>query len=62
MPAVAGRLELLQKRREELLFGSLLHDVGKIGISERILLKIVELTPEEFAVIKLHLHIGHRIV
>ena len=60
--AVADRLELSQKRREELLFGSLLHDVGKIGISERILLKPADLTPEEFAVIKLHPHIGYRLV
>lgn len=59
---VAERLELPQKRREELLFGSLLHDIGKIGISERILLKPAKLTPEELAVIKLHPHIGHRLV
>ena len=32
------------RQREELLFGSLLHDVGKIGISERILLKPGRLT------------------
>ncbi len=37
--AVATRLDLDPRRREELLIASLLHDVGKIGISERILLK-----------------------
>jgi HD-GYP domain-containing protein (c-di-GMP phosphodiesterase class II) len=31
--AVAGRFDLAQRRREELLFGSLLHDIGKIGIN-----------------------------
>ncbi|MDP9427001.1 MAG: GAF domain-containing protein [Actinomycetota bacterium] len=36
--AVADRLGLEPLRREQLLFASLLHDVGKIGISERILL------------------------
>ena len=37
--AMARRLELNGERREQLLFGSLLHDIGKIGVSERILLK-----------------------
>jgi HD-GYP domain-containing protein (c-di-GMP phosphodiesterase class II)/GGDEF domain-containing protein len=60
--AVAAKLELEPRRREELLFGSLLHDVGKIGISERILLKPGRLTDDEFNVIKLHPRIGHRIV
>jgi GGDEF domain-containing protein len=40
----------------------LLHDVGKIGISERILLKPAALSEEEFAVIKLHPRIGYRLV
>jgi HD-GYP domain-containing protein (c-di-GMP phosphodiesterase class II) len=60
--AVAARLDLDPRRREELLFGSLLHDVGKIGISERILCKPGRLTDDEFNVIKLHPRIGHRIV
>jgi len=60
--AVAARLDFDPRRREELLFGSLLHDVGKIGISERILLKPGPLTSDEFNVIKLHPRIGHRIV
>lgn len=60
--AVADRFELPHRRREELLFGSLLHDVGKIGVSERILLKPAALTSEEFEVIKLHPRIGYRLV
>jgi HD-GYP domain-containing protein (c-di-GMP phosphodiesterase class II) len=44
------------------VFGSLLHDLGKIGISERILLKPAALTPEERGVIELHPRIGHRLV
>jgi HD-GYP domain-containing protein (c-di-GMP phosphodiesterase class II) len=59
---VAERLELDHKRREELVFGSLLHDLGKIGISERILLKPAHLSPEERAVIELHPRIGYRLV
>ena len=60
--AVAERLGLEPKRREQLVFGSLLHDVGKIGISERILLKPAALTPEERTVIQLHPRIGYRLV
>jgi HD-GYP domain-containing protein (c-di-GMP phosphodiesterase class II) len=60
--AVAERLDLPRRRREEVVFGSLLHDVGKIGISERILLKPAGLTPEERSVIQLHPRIGYRLV
>lgn len=60
--AVGDRLGMDRRRREELLFGSLLHDVGKIGISERILLKPAALTPEERSVIELHPRIGYRLV
>ena len=60
--AVADQLELGPRRREELVFASLLHDVGKIGISERILLKPGRLTPEERGVIELHPRIGYRIM
>jgi HD-GYP domain-containing protein (c-di-GMP phosphodiesterase class II) len=59
--AVADRLGLDYRRREELIFGSLLHDIGKIGISERILLKPVELTPEERRIIELHSRIGYQL-
>lgn len=60
--SVANRLDLPSDRREELIFGSLLHDIGKIGISERILLKPARLTPEERAIVELHPRIGYRLV
>ena len=60
--AVADRLGLDPSRREQLIFASLLHDVGKIGVSERILLKPASLTPEERGVVELHPRIGHHIV
>ena len=60
--AVADKTGIERKRREQLVFGSLLHDVGKIGISERILLKPAKLTDEEFGVVKLHPRIGYRLV
>ncbi len=59
---VAGRLGLEPAQREELIFASLLHDVGKIGITERILLKPAALTPEEQAVVELHPRIGARLI
>ena len=39
-----------------------LHDVGKIGVPDSILLKFGKLTPEEFAVVKTHTTIGARIL
>jgi diguanylate cyclase (GGDEF)-like protein len=60
--AVAERLGLERGLREKLVFGSLLHDVGKVGISERILLKPAALTAEERSVIQLHPRIGYRLV
>jgi diguanylate cyclase (GGDEF)-like protein len=60
--AVSDRLEFEPRRREELIFASLLHDIGKLGISERILLKPAALTAEERAVIELHPRIGHQLI
>ena len=60
--AVADRLGLEPRQREDLVYSSLLHDVGKIGISERILMKPGELTPEELSVVQLHSRIGYRLV
>lgn len=37
-----------------------LHDIGKVGISDRILLKPGKLTPEEFEIMKSHVEIGHQ--
>ncbi|QXE89491.1 HD-GYP domain-containing protein [Geomonas subterranea] len=45
-----------------LYFASLLHDVGKIGIPDSILLKPGKLTPEEFAAMKEHTVIGGKIM
>jgi HD-GYP domain-containing protein (c-di-GMP phosphodiesterase class II) len=60
--AVADRLGLEPGRREALVFGSLLHDVGKLGISERILLKPATLTPQERRVVELHPRIGYHLL
>ena len=60
--AVAERLGIDGRRRDELVYSSLLHDVGKLGISERILSKPAELTPEERSIVQLHPRIGYRLI
>jgi diguanylate cyclase (GGDEF)-like protein/putative nucleotidyltransferase with HDIG domain len=47
---------------ESLHLGALLHDVGKIGISDQLLRKPSKLTPQEFEVIKSHVQIGYEMV
>jgi HD-GYP domain-containing protein (c-di-GMP phosphodiesterase class II) len=47
---------------ESLRLCGALHDIGKIGIDDRILNKPGKLTEEEFAIIKRHPVIGDRIV
>jgi putative nucleotidyltransferase with HDIG domain len=60
---VVGRaMKLGPHQLEELRIGGLLHDVGKIGISDGILLKPGRLTEEEFQVIRQHPTIGESIV
>jgi HD-GYP domain-containing protein (c-di-GMP phosphodiesterase class II) len=43
-------------------YAALLHDIGKIGIDEAILLKPGKLTPEEYEQMKKHPIIGHQIL
>ena len=47
---------------QELIVGSFLHDVGKIGIPENILLKPGALSPEEMRVMRTHVGMGEDIV
>lgn len=46
----------------DLYCGALLHDIGKIGVPDAVLLKTGPLTPEERAVMHKHPEIGFRII
>ena len=59
---VGKRFGLEAREREQLMFAALLRDIGKLGISERVLLKPGPLTSEEWEVLRLHPQIGCRIV
>jgi putative two-component system response regulator len=45
-----------------MVFSSPMHDIGKVGIPDSILLKQEKLTPQEFEIMKTHTTIGERIL
>ncbi|MEJ2352129.1 MAG: HD-GYP domain-containing protein [Anaerolineales bacterium] len=55
---IAQRLRLPAERVELIRKASLLHDIGKLGIPDRILLKPSRLSSEEFEVMKAHTTLG----
>lgn len=59
---VARTLNLDADFIENIMFASQMHDIGKIGIPDNILLKPGGLTQEEFAIMKNHTLIGARIL
>ena len=60
--AVVRRLGLDHQATERLVFAGLLRDVGKLGISDRVLLKPGPLNADERKIAQLHPLIGARIV
>ncbi len=60
--AIAEQLGLSAKEIESIRYAGLLHDVGKIGISDSIIRKPGRLTDEEYGIIKTHPAIGARIL
>jgi response regulator RpfG family c-di-GMP phosphodiesterase len=56
--AMAAALDLTEEEKETLYIAASLHDIGKVGIPDDILLKPGKLTDEEFDVIKRHPDIG----
>lgn len=59
---VAQKMGLSRAELYEIHLGGLLHDVGKIGIPDAILLKPEGLTPEEYEVMKSHSILGARML
>jgi HD-GYP domain-containing protein (c-di-GMP phosphodiesterase class II)/tetratricopeptide (TPR) repeat protein len=59
---IARGLGLPDADRQLLLEAAPMHDIGKVGITDSILLKPGRLTPEEFEVMKQHAQIGHEIL
>jgi putative nucleotidyltransferase with HDIG domain len=60
--AIARQLQLPDIDVETVRLGALLHDIGKIGVSDAVLRKPGRLSDEEFAQIKLHPTLGARIL
>lgn len=60
--AVARELGLPEDEVESILYAAPMHDVGKIGIPDRILLKPGKLDPDEWKVMKQHTLIGGKIL
>jgi putative nucleotidyltransferase with HDIG domain len=60
--AMAEELGLEPQEIEDILYAGLLHDIGKIGVSEQILHKPAVLNVEEWGVIKAHPVIGAKIL
>jgi HD-GYP domain-containing protein (c-di-GMP phosphodiesterase class II) len=59
---VALEMSLPEQMVRYVEYAALLHDIGKIGIDEAILLKPGKLTPEEYEQMKKHPIIGHQIL
>ncbi len=59
---LAEQAGLKKEHIKSLIKGAFLHDVGKIGISDNILLKPGKLTKEEFEIMKKHVVLGKEII
>lgn len=59
---LAKKLELSEEEQERIYYIALLHDIGKIGITDKILNKAGKLTPEEIEIIRQHPAIGGEIL
>lgn len=59
---IADRMGIIGEEREHIARGALLHDIGKIGVPDQVLLKPGKLTDEEWVEMKKHPEIGARIL
>lgn len=59
---IAKGLGLPKEQQELLLEAAPMHDIGKVGIADHILLKPGRLTPDEFEIMKQHANFGYEIL
>jgi len=59
---IGDALKIGEQEKSDLQFGSILHDIGKIGVPEYILHKKERLTQEEYEKIKEHPEIGYQLL
>lgn len=59
---IGANLGLSESQQQILLDAAPMHDIGKVGIPDHILLKPGKLTPEEFAIMKTHALLGYQIL
>ncbi|MCP4114299.1 MAG: DUF3369 domain-containing protein [Desulfobacteraceae bacterium] len=62
MGVLARGMKLSEEEIDLIKMASPMHDIGKIGIPDAILLKPGHLNDDEFAMMKTHAHIGYRIL
>lgn len=62
MKIMAEAINLDQKEKDSLVIASMMHDIGKLLIPENILEKPGKLTPQEFEVVKTHVHLGYKLL
>jgi len=58
---MADKINLSDDERRNLILLAKVHDVGKVGISDKILFKPRKLSEEEYKIMKEHVRIGNRI-
>jgi putative two-component system response regulator len=59
---IADALHMPADFTDTMAFASTMHDIGKVGIPDTILLKPAKLTPDEFEIMKTHTVIGGKIL
>ena len=59
---LAGKYGLDEREQDIMFYASPLHDIGKVGILDAILLKPDKLNDNEFEIMKTHTHIGYDIL
>src|SRR5208337_1145652 len=59
---ITEKLDMNHEQRIMMQYAAPMHDVGKIGIPDGVLMKAGKLTADEFKIIKLHTVIGSRIL